>query len=104
MISAPLFIAASTTTTPSLKPLIILFLLEKWYGATVELILYSDNNNPPFSNILFDKCKFCFGRGLSTPEPSTAIVLDFPLIQPMCEYASIPIANPLTILTPYWDS
>jgi len=48
VIDVPLLVAASTTNTPSLKPLIILFLSGKFNFSGLVPIIYSERITPPF--------------------------------------------------------
>lgn len=114
VIIAPLFLPASTTKTPSDKPLIILFLFGKFSLFGFVPFGYSEIIQPPVFKIDFAKSLFWDGYNLSIPHPKTAIVFpmrvsfwiffDKTCTLPRWAYVSIPKARPLMILKPFKDN
>src|SRR5699024_10199771 len=100
VIIVPLLFFASTTKTPSESPLIILFLTGKWSLSGLLPNGYSVIIAPPLTIICLYNSTFSGGYTVSNPHPSTAIVFPPAPIAPLCEYVSIPLANPLTMHTP----
>src|SRR3990167_7151259 len=95
----PLLSDASTTSTPLVRPLIILFLWGK-FAASGGVPMGNSDTTAPFDIISWYNFLFSGGYATSIPLPNTAIVLPLPAIAPLCAAESIPLAIPLTIVTP----
>ena len=100
----PLRCAASTTSTPLLRPLIMRFRRGKLRGKGSISKGNSDTRAPPASIKLSARRTCRRGYIVSKPFPSTAILAPCVFIAAVCATPSIPLASPLVIVTPHAES
>ncbi len=99
VIRLPLRLAASTTSTPSESPLIILLRMGKFLASGTVPGANSERISPP-SRMAACSCPFSGGYTQSGPVPSTAMVLPHPARAARWASLSMPLARPETVVTP----